>query len=80
VDGQIGVGEKELRSFQPFFVENDPPKVLTEGDQISQPVVLRSYLEEPQTILAELKPEPWFSMVSASTSFSVPFRQSANTG
>ena len=65
VNGQIGVVEKELQSFQPFFVENDPPKVLTEGDQISQPVVLRNYLEKPQTILAELKPESWFSILSA---------------
>jgi hypothetical protein len=65
IGGQIGVAEKELRSFQPFFVENDPPKVLTEGDQISQPVVLRNYLEQPQTILAELKAEPWFAMLSA---------------
>jgi hypothetical protein len=64
VAGQIGVAEKELRSFQPFFVESDPPKVLTEGDQISQPVVLRNYLEKPQTILAELQPEAWFSMLS----------------
>jgi uncharacterized protein YfaS (alpha-2-macroglobulin family) len=65
IGGQIGVAEKELRSFQPFFVENDPPKVLTEGDEISQPVVLRNYLERPQTILAELKAEPWFAMLSA---------------
>jgi hypothetical protein len=65
VGGQVGVAEKELRSFQPFFVENDPPKVLTEGDQISQPVVLRNYLEQPQAILAELKAEPWFAMLSA---------------
>ena len=65
IGGQVGVAEKELRSFQPFFVENDPPKVLTEGDQISQPVVLRNYLEQPQTILAELKAEPWFVILSA---------------
>ena len=65
LSGHIGVAEKELRSFQPFFVEHDPPKVLTEGDQISQPVVLRNYLEKPQTILAELHPEPWFEVLSA---------------
>jgi hypothetical protein len=62
--GQIGVAEKELRSFQPFFAESDPPRVLTEGDQISQPVVLRNYLEKPQIILAELQPEAWFSILS----------------
>jgi hypothetical protein len=62
--GQIGVAEKELRSFQPFFVESDPPKVLTQGDQISQPMVLRNYMDKPQIILAELQPEAWFSILS----------------
>ncbi len=62
--GQVGVSQKELRTFQPFFVEHDPPKVLTQGDQISLPVVLRNYSEQQQTLLAELKPESWFSMLS----------------
>lgn len=65
INGQVGVAEKELRSFQPFFIESDPPKVLTEGDQISQPVVVRNYLEKAQTIFAELKPEPWFVNLGA---------------
>ena len=73
VGGQIGVAEKELRSFQPFFVESDPPKVLTEGDQISQPVVLRNYMEKPQTILAELQAEPWFlNLAAAQQKLTVP--------
>lgn len=62
--GQVGVAQKELRTFQPFFVEHDPPKVLTQGDQISLPVVLRNYSDKPQTLLTELKPEPWFSILS----------------
>jgi hypothetical protein len=62
--GQVGVAQKELRTFQPFFVEHDPPKVLTQGDQISLPVVLRNYSDKPQTLLTELEPEPWFSMLS----------------
>ncbi len=62
--GQVGVAEKELRTFQPFFVEHDPPKVLTQGDQISLPVVLRNYSDKQMTLLAELKSEPWFSMLS----------------
>jgi hypothetical protein len=64
--GQVGVSQKELRTFQPFFIEHDPPKLLTEGDQISLPVVLRNYSDKPQTLLAELKPESWFSMLSSS--------------
>lgn len=62
--GQIGVAQKELRTFQPFFVEHDPPKILTQGDQISLPVVLRNYSDKQQTLLTELKPESWFSMLS----------------
>lgn len=62
--GQVGVAEKELRTFQPFFIEHDPPKVLTEGDQISLPVVLRNYSDKQQTLLTELKSEAWFSTLS----------------
>jgi A-macroglobulin TED domain/Alpha-2-macroglobulin family/Carboxypeptidase regulatory-like domain/MG2 domain/A-macroglobulin receptor binding domain/Macroglobulin domain MG3 len=62
--GQVGVAQKELRTFQPFFIEHNPPKVLTEGDQISLPVVLRNYSDKQQTLLAELKSEAWFSMLS----------------
>lgn len=64
--GQVGIAEKELRSFQPFFLENDPPKVLTEGDQIDLPIVLRNYTTEPQTVTAEMQPAPWFTLLSAS--------------
>ena len=62
--GQVGVAQKELRTFQPFFLEHDPPKVLTQGDQISLPVVLRNYSDAQQTVLTELKPESWFSILS----------------
>jgi len=63
--GEVGIAEKELRSFQPFFLELDPPKILTEGDQISLPVVLRNYTEQAQTVTAEMQPEPWMGILSA---------------
>jgi hypothetical protein len=62
--GQVGVAQKELRTFQPFFIEHNPPKVITEGDHISLPVVLRNYSDKQQTLLTELKSEAWFSMLS----------------
>ncbi|HKC84938.1 MAG TPA: alpha-2-macroglobulin family protein, partial [Blastocatellia bacterium] len=65
VDGEIGIAEKEFRAFQPFFAEHDPPKVLTEGDEISLPVVLRNYLGKTQTVNAEIKPESWFELLGA---------------
>ena len=62
-DGQIGLTEKEIKSFQPFFVEHDPPRVLTEGDEISLPIVVRNYLDRTQKVDLEIKPENWFSLV-----------------
>jgi hypothetical protein len=62
-DGEIGTAETEIKAFQPFFVEHDPPRVLTEGDVISLPVVLRNYLERSQTVDLELKPESWFTLL-----------------
>jgi A-macroglobulin TED domain/Alpha-2-macroglobulin family/MG2 domain/Carboxypeptidase regulatory-like domain/A-macroglobulin receptor binding domain/Macroglobulin domain MG3/Alpha-2-macroglobulin bait region domain len=63
--GEVGIAVKELRSFQPFFIELDPPKTLTEEDQISLPVVLRNYTEQAQTVTAEMQLEPWMSILSA---------------
>jgi hypothetical protein len=62
-DGRIGTTEKEIKAFQPFFVEHDPPRVLTEGDQISLPVVVRNYLSRAQKVDLEIKPESWFSLL-----------------
>jgi A-macroglobulin TED domain/Alpha-2-macroglobulin family/MG2 domain/Carboxypeptidase regulatory-like domain/A-macroglobulin receptor binding domain/Macroglobulin domain MG3/Alpha-2-macroglobulin bait region domain len=64
VDGEIGIAEREFTAFQPFFAEHDPPKVLTEGDEISLPVVLRNYLERSQSVNAQMKPESWFELLS----------------
>jgi len=65
-DGQIGTVEKEFKSFQPFFVEHDPPRILTEGDEISLPVVVRNYLEHAQSVQLAIRPEPWFTLLGAS--------------
>jgi hypothetical protein len=64
-DGQIGTTEKEFTAFQPFFVEHDPPRVLTEGDEISLPVVVRNYLNRDQNVNLEIKPENWFTLLNA---------------
>ena len=62
-DGRIGVVEKEIEAFQPFFVEHDPPRILTEGDEISLPVIVRNYLDRAQQVDLEMKPENWFSLI-----------------
>jgi hypothetical protein len=65
--GEIGTVEKEFRAFQPFFVELDPPPVLTEGDEINLPVVVRNYLDAGQRVALDLKPESWFSLTGPAT-------------
>jgi hypothetical protein len=65
-DGQFGTAETELRTFQPFFLEHDPPKVLTQGDQIELPIVLRNYLDKPQEVNVKLDAAPWFSLTGPS--------------
>src|SRR6185295_263443 len=59
-DGELGTAETEIRAFQPFFAELDPPRVLTEGDRISLPVVLRNYLERKQNVDLQLSAATWF--------------------
>jgi hypothetical protein len=62
-DGRIGSTETDIKAFQPFFVEHEPPRVLTEGDEISLPVVVRNYLEREQKVDLEIKPENWFALL-----------------
>ncbi|HEV2989390.1 MAG TPA: alpha-2-macroglobulin family protein [Candidatus Angelobacter sp.] len=77
-DGRMGTAETELRTFQPFFLEHDPPKVLTQGDQIQLPVVLRNYLDKPQEVNVKLDTAPWFSVAGESQQqIKVPASQDA---
>jgi hypothetical protein len=66
LDGELGTAEQEIRAFQPFFVEHDPPRILTEGDEIALPVVLRNYLDKEQAVELEIKPESWFTLIGPS--------------
>lgn len=61
--GELGTVEQEIRAFQPFFVEHDPPRILTEGDEINLPVVLRNYLDRAQPVALDIKPEDWFTLL-----------------
>jgi hypothetical protein len=78
-DGRVGYLQKELQAFQPFFVEHDPPKILTAGDELQLPVVVRNYLEKPQTVSVTMKPESWFTLLGdSSQELSVPAGDSSN--
>jgi hypothetical protein len=64
-EGELGTAETDIRAFQPFFAELDPPRILTEGDRISLPVVLRNYLDKKQTVDLTLRPESWFKLIDS---------------
>jgi len=65
-DGQVGLLDSDIKTFQPFFVEHEPPQVLTQGDEISLPVILRNYLDKPQNLRVQMKSEPWFTFLGPS--------------
>jgi hypothetical protein len=86
--GEIGVAESEIQAFQPFFLDHDPPKVLTIGDVIDLPVVVRNYLPQAQRLNVEMKPAAWFELqhpgkqqisvdAGESTTATFPFRATA---
>jgi hypothetical protein len=72
--GEVGTAETEIRAFQPFLAEIDPPRVLTEGDRISLPVVLRNHLDHKQAVNLELKPERWFTLLEGNKKHTFKFR------
>lgn len=63
-DGKIGLAEKEIQAFQPFFVDLEPPKVLTVGDEISLPAQIRNYTEKPQKVAVSMASNDWFEFLT----------------
>lgn len=65
--GKIGVAEKEITVFQPFFVDLDPPKFLTDGDEIFLPTQVRNYTAQKQKVDVTMAKSDWFSFLNAET-------------
>ncbi len=65
--GKIGVAEKEVQAFQPFFVDLEPPKFLTEGDEIHLPTQIRNYTKSKQKVDVTMAKSDWFSFLNAET-------------
>ncbi len=67
ISGRIGVTSKDIKAFQPFFVDLDPPRVLTTGDEIFLPTQVRNYTESNQKVNVEMANSDWFSFLDAET-------------
>ncbi|MCB0127369.1 MAG: hypothetical protein KDE58_34135, partial [Caldilineaceae bacterium] len=62
-DGNLGSAQVGMRVFQDFFVEPDLPRFLTVGDELSVPVSIFNYLDEPQEITLDVAAADWFEFV-----------------
>jgi hypothetical protein len=56
VDGRTAQSETDLRAFQPFFLEFNPPAVLTQGDRVELPVIIRNYQPRDHQVTVSLAP------------------------
>ena len=58
-DGRIAEAEGDFRTFQPFFLEFNPPQTLTVGDEVTLPVTARNYLDKSRTAKIRVVPNNW---------------------
>lgn len=63
--GKIGIVEKEVQAFQPFFVDLEPPKFLTDGDEIHLPTQVRNYTDKKQKVDVSMTKSVWFDFLSS---------------
>jgi hypothetical protein len=79
MDGRIAETESDFRTFQPFFLDFNPPPVLTEGDQIKLPVTVRNYQDRDQKVNVRIEPNGWSLLQGNSTQvITVPSNNSVN--
>ncbi|MGH9945585.1 MAG: alpha-2-macroglobulin family protein [Pyrinomonadaceae bacterium] len=62
-NGKVGFAEKEVTAFQSFFVDLDPPKFLTNGDEIFLPTQVRNYTDKMQKVGVSMAKTDWFSFL-----------------
>jgi hypothetical protein len=66
-DGKLGGGIGGVTVFQDFFVDINFPAQLTRGDEVSFPVAVYNYLDEPQSVQVDLEPGDWYTPLGATT-------------
>ena len=59
----LGIGESQLRVFQPFFLTVDLPFSAIRGEEFPVKIALFNYLETPQEIFVEIEGAEWFDLL-----------------
>ena len=62
-DYGLGMGESQLRVFQPFFLTVDLPFSAIRGEELPVKVALFNYLETSQEIFVEIEEADWFDLL-----------------
>ena len=65
--GDLGSTTSGLRCFQDFFADIDLPVSLTQGDEVSIPVMVFNHLDEAQDVRLELTEAGWFTLDGETT-------------
>ena len=69
----LGIGESQLRVFQPFFLTVDLPFSAIRGEELPVKVALFNYLDTQQEMFVEIEEADWFDLLDQ-TSKSVRIR------
>src|SRR5205823_14600841 len=59
----LGIGEAQLRVFQPFFLQVDLPYSAIRGEELPAKIALYNYDSAPQDFQVELEAAPWFELL-----------------
>lgn len=79
LDGRIAESESEFRTFQPFFLDFNPPLVLTQGDTVELPVTIRNYQDQSRKVGVRIAQNSWSEIQGpADRQVTVPANGSVN--
>ncbi len=59
----LGIGEDQLRAFQPFFLKIDLPYSAIRSEEFPVQVAIYNYLDEPQSVQVEIEDADWFDLL-----------------
>jgi len=63
----LGIGEAQLRVFQPLFLQPDLPFSLIRGEEVPLKISLYNYLDKPQEIVVNLEEAKGFDILDNTT-------------
>lgn len=78
-DGKLGGSTHGVTVFQEFFADINFPAELTRGDEVTFPVAVYNYLDQPQTVSIALETGGWYTPRGA-TSATLELRPNAVGG